>query len=945
MGYKLQTLVVILVMLASLLAPVLQPVKAATSNDLIVANITPLWTTGIISDDAGLARIIVDDLNQDGTYEVVTCSNGHVYVLVLKPANGYDTIWYGEDISCRRIATADRDTNGLREIYVATDDLRVMIYNANDFQLIGSMTAPGISLINDIAVANVDGDAELEIVLVRNVDTLVYNANTLSLEWQAADLGGKQVEIGNIDNDSTLEIVVNSSPAHILSASTKTQKWSFSGGFGISMDIGDVDGDNRAEIAYVENWNNAVVIDGDTQTWKWSHGNLADLDIVKLYDIDGDGKCEVIIGDGQWGKVMGYRGSDGEKLWSINNPNSGVVGIGAGDANNDGVIEILWGAGVSSSSTGALITGSWVNQTVEWICEDLDGPLYTAVGDVDNDSQNEIVMASLGTNEGYGIGVLRVYDGATKQLEWSAPMGTITIKIYHLAIGQLDSDAALEIVVGGKALYNTRLQVIDGISHAVEWQSPVMSSNETRVLKVMNLDSDNLDEIIVGLNNNHIQILNGASSFIQWDSGGLDGLIQDVSVGDLDGNAVLDLAVLTTRSVYVYEVGTWTVKLFTRVSGGQKLAILNTDQTGTGKLAVVYSDSSSNHTLEAWDGKTYAVLLQRSLGKIMLKNIFVADLDTDGSQEFILMGYNGLVSHSPSLFWIGNLSYPFLWEYKMTGRYWDPINSLVLSDVDKNGKVELVIGSGGLIQVNEFTTSSPVIHETYLPVTYNKQYPRGPYGTVTENGNPVSNIPIQLRFFNGTSWSTIAIKNTATNGTYAFGYVPSLKPGQYYYVFFQNSANGNPDRLWFWHTRYLESFTIGTEVHIGDFDLTNIALTTPINGATISLPYLFQWGRRPNSPTDSYELDIYDPMDGEPWFYTQPLLGYVTGYQLNSLPLDFETGKLFAWEVWVFSPDGGFGISYYSRAMFFSNTGLASPPDRQPVKSNIFPDLENRLQR
>jgi len=68
---------------------------------------------------------------------------------------------------------------------------------------------PSSLLANDIEVGDVNGDGNQEIVLVRSDATLVYDAITYNLEWQATGLGGRQVAIGNIDNDPLLEIVVN----------------------------------------------------------------------------------------------------------------------------------------------------------------------------------------------------------------------------------------------------------------------------------------------------------------------------------------------------------------------------------------------------------------------------------------------------------------------------------------------------------------------------------------------------------------------------------------------------------------------------------------------------------------------------------------------------------------------------------------------------------------
>ena len=68
----------------------------------------------------------------------------------------------------------------------------------------------------------------------------------------------------------------------------------------------------------------------------------------------------------------------------------------------------------------ALYVGSWINQAVDWGSDDLDGPLYVAANDIDLDGQGEFVLASRSTTSGYEGGTIRVYDGLTHQVDWSA---------------------------------------------------------------------------------------------------------------------------------------------------------------------------------------------------------------------------------------------------------------------------------------------------------------------------------------------------------------------------------------------------------------------------------------------------------------------------------------------------------------------------------------------
>jgi hypothetical protein len=218
----------------------------------------------------------------------------------------------------------------------------------------------------------------------------------------------------------------------------------------------------------------------------------------------------------------------------------------------------------------------------------------------------------------------------------------------------------------------------------------------------------------------------------------------------------------------------------------------------------------------------------------------------------------------------------------------------------------------------------------------------GIHGLVTLNGNPLVGVFLELRFYDGAVWSTLATTTTGTDGYYAFLNMPGFGAGQKYYVLYSN-PDGTPGRLWVWGTRELTSYSAGSPIAIGDFDIANIALVSPVDGATVSVPRTFQWTPRPATPTDSYEFNLYDFNDLDPYFFIE--VGYVDNYTLNSLPEGFNVGNQYAWEIWVYSPDGGFGISYETRDVYFSNSGFSVPTAAQPTQPKTVPELENRRKR
>lgn len=139
----------------------------------------------------------------------------------------------------------------------------------------------------------------------------------------------------------------------------------------------------------------------------------------------------------------------------------------------------------------------------------------------------------------------------------------------------------------------------------------------------------------------------------------------------------------------------------------------------------------------------------------------------------------------------------------------------------------------------------------FLPALHCAQPYTGIHGLVTEKGAPASGIGLELRFYNGSVWSTKATAVTDAEGQFAFMGMPALGPNQLYYVLYRNEDN--PNQLFVWATRALEAYAAGAAVPIGNFDIANIELLTPAPGASVGLPATFTWERRSAVPTDSYE--------------------------------------------------------------------------------------------
>jgi FG-GAP repeat len=506
---------------------------------------TTLFRTGSVTNVNGYANVVVADVLGDSRPEIVSCSNGSAFAMS-HDGTSYRTTWYSPPVLCTGVAVGDRDGNGSKEVFVATAGQSysntagaVYVFDPTSYGPEVAKLVTGTEMLIDIAIGNVDGDAALEIVALTGTKAYVLNAATLSQEW-VASYGGHTVAIADLENNGMNEIVIAGGNVDVLDASTQTYKWGFPAS-NVSMVVGDVDNDGKAEIVVGAPEENVRIINGDTMI-------TASLTLrarpIATGDANLDGQTELIVEPAAPGAVEGYNAA-GSRIWAIASPRSAVRGIAVGDPDNDGMNEVVW-----ATTDHGLLVGNAVSQVVELNATSLDGPFRVMVADLEGDGDLEMILSARSAEFGSRGGAVYVLDYATRR-----PIGMLPLppscRVYEVRVGQVDGDAAREIVVLGLDVYTGYIHSYDGATLAKEWSS-TSSQPSTYGLIVRNIDADPVDEIIYPTTDKKIQVLNGAGNVTQFTTPPLDGAIYDLDIADMDGDSVLDLGAGTAYGLYIF---------------------------------------------------------------------------------------------------------------------------------------------------------------------------------------------------------------------------------------------------------------------------------------------------------------------------------------------------------------------------------------------------------
>ena len=205
----------------------------------------------------------------------------------------------------------------------------------------------------------------------------------------------------------------------------------------------------------------------------------------------------------------------------------------------------------------------------------------------------------------------------------------------------------------------------------------------------------------------------------------------------------------------------------------------------------------------------------------------------------------------------------------------------------------------------------------------------GIYGRVTAHGAAAGGLRLDLRRWNGADWSTQATTMTAANGNYLFVGAPALAAGEFYAVRYLNTPDDpNPGEgyLWSWWGNRLAAYTTGATAWGGDFDVADVALVSPEDGAEVTLPAQFCWTPR-GVATDTYRLALYNWLTGET--ATTAFLGNVACVNLTGIPAGWPSGEVYMWWVEVGQgPDPNatpynVGASQGDRLVTINHSGLA----------------------
>jgi len=661
------------------------------------------WFRSILGTGIGDTGLVVADLDGDGHNEIVAgassggfWSNSYWYILAHGP-EGYTAVWtqapYTEAISSIRVADVTGD--GLPEILVGLSN-SILIYDGRTHALIRTVATAGNAVFG-LTVADVDSDGRLELVFCDASALYVYGADSGAQEFAGPGLGAFDVAVGNVDSDPDREIILAGTPGRVLNGRTRELEWSSTLGFGSRVRVGDLDADGMDEIVGAASWYLITVFDADLRSPKYQiHADL-DVAAVQIEDVEKDGHLELIYGDGQWGSVYVLNGATGVPKWEVRNPEHGVTDVAVGDADGDGRIELLWGAGFTSTGPDYLFVADTVSHTIEWQSEDIGGPFYALdYGDLDHDGRNELIYGSTESESGYADGLFFIHDAATKALLYRSgqPTGLDWTGLHRIRHANLDADPQDELLVSTSITYSGVLNCYDGVTHQQQWRAMTPSGLAFRSLQVADLNGDGIKEIVAGTERQHtgapgtfVYVYDGATGAELWHSVDLGiywGSLSLLRVTNIDADPAQEILIgYSGGDLFAFDGVSHVLQFSTYGANLSTLAVADLDADGRSEI---FAGTRTGQLLRV-DPATGAGTVVASYGGA-IEGLNVVDVDGDAIRDFVFAMNDRLQVYD------GRAPSNRLFTGDRIGSGVGRDDSLEVADIDQDGLTEILVNVG-----------------------------------------------------------------------------------------------------------------------------------------------------------------------------------------------------------------------------------------------------------
>lgn len=558
----------------------------------------------------------------------------------------------------RDVAIVDWNSDGRLDLLVAPFDATgpLRYYRNETFGWVGSDLGPAVLNPSSVEVGDIDGDGTPDVLYTASGDNRVRavlnRTSALIVSLDTAIDNPLMAVLGDLDGDGDLDAAATS----------------FDGG----------------QVYWYEN------TAGNGESWTRSlvgaiGGGPRDIDPA---DLDGDGDLDLAVVT--FSRIVWYENRLADGLsWSLHDVESSLPAgwtLDTGDIDSDGDIDIVAGAVNTPAlawwiNPGGPVVGSWTAFAITTGV----APADIEVADVDLDGDPDVVVARFA---GGTSGDVRWYENDLGTLFTMHPVASGYDIPRATALGDLDQDGDPDVVIAGGG--SDRVDTVRNrtIHRSTSYDQPYAASPGGGAVIVAaswdDFDGDGDLDLLTFEDDHRIRwrdSLTGAASDVQAVSQDLNSP-RAFATADIDGDGDPDALIATAIGLEWFEnhgvPGVWS--RHTISPKGSIDAVWIADVNGDGLLDVIGNDASASE-VRWWRHPATAGWFDNFLASYTTFGaLTTGDVDGDGDLE-VVIGRNGAVV-------VYERIADAVWDQITVGTA--SVNDLELGDMDGDGDLDIV---------------------------------------------------------------------------------------------------------------------------------------------------------------------------------------------------------------------------------------------------------------
>ncbi|MDH5389217.1 MAG: FG-GAP-like repeat-containing protein [Gammaproteobacteria bacterium] len=634
-----------------------------------------------------------------------------------------------------------------------------------------------------VKLNDVDGDGDLDLITANyeqrdkiylNNGTSTPFASATGINISNDSLLDNDLALGDIDGDGDIDIVVGTFGSNRLYQNGGTSK-PFSRGIAedVSTDsnstwalaYGDVNNDGHLDVisGNASDPNYLYINNGTDSPFTGVPGMVIAADLsspraMQLDDMNGDGKLDLLVGNSVASRIYIHDGSATPYAIGVS------LGVGAlefatGDINGDGHPDLV--AGTSSGQDQLFIN----NGTATPFSAVVGAPFGVAgstaglaLGDLNNDGKLDLAQGT------YGVDYIYLNNGSGTPFSTSAAFEPASKNTSDVQIVDFNNDGALDIIAGRGGAVN-QLYLNDGVGNPFDTTGGVDLGTDafnTLALAVGDINRDGLLDVIAShFGGQHVRLYLGSKSGYVENEGidvSNDSLSsRKVAVADFNGDGDLDVLAGVQGINRLYhndaapEAFNTIVDTVIGTTNYYTVPINVGDFNQDGLLDVIGGVWGGTNKLNINNGtKNPYNQAAQNLGTdaLLTQALAVGDINRDGLDD-VVSGNNGgnnllhLNNGTPTPFTGAGTNVSNVAETDVT-------RDLVLADLNRDGYLDVIAGNQGIndkIYFHSGNPSSPygVAPTSVYPINFNTRVIRaadidndGDIDLVTGNDSTVS---------------------------------------------------------------------------------------------------------------------------------------------------------------------------------------------------------------